>query len=67
MALELDQVAEGARVGAFQAGFDAMEERVGIGVGQPGEGRREGFDGAERVIRIFLGAFDVLDVELVLD
>ncbi len=26
--LELDQVAEGARVGAFEAGLDAMEEGV---------------------------------------
>ncbi|HTS51132.1 MAG TPA: hypothetical protein VMH05_24465 [Bryobacteraceae bacterium] len=39
-ALELDQGAEGARVGPFQAGFDALEERVGIGIGQPGEGGR---------------------------
>ena len=66
-ALELDQVAEGARVGTFQAGFDALEERVGIGVGQPGESGGEGLDGAERVVRVFLDACDVLDVELGLD
>ena len=67
LALELDQGAEGARVGPFQAGFDALEERVGIGVGQPGEGGGEGLDGAERVVRVVVGVFDVLDVELGLD
>ncbi len=63
----MDQVAEGARVGPFQAGFDAMEERVGIGVRQPGEGGGEGLAGAERVIRVFLDVFHVLDVELGFD
>ena len=44
-----------------------MEEGVGVGVGQPGEGGGEGLDGGERVIGVFLGVFDVLDVELGLD
>ena len=63
----MDQVAERARVGPLQTGLDALEERVRIGISQPGEGGCEGLDGAERVVGAFFGAFDVLDVELGLD
>lgn len=67
LALELDQVAEGARVGSLQARFDAMEEREGICVGEPGEGFGERLGGGERVVGVFFGALQVFDVELGLD
>ena len=43
--LELEEIAESAGVCAFEAGFDAMEERVGVRVGEALESAGEGGDG----------------------
>lgn len=56
--LELEEVAEGAGVGAFEAGFGAVEEGVGVAVGQALEAFGEGTFWCEWVVRVFLDVVD---------
>ena len=57
-ALELEEIAEGARVGTAEAGFRAMQEGEVVPVGQGFEGAGKGFDGGWRVVRELFFARD---------
>jgi len=67
IALELEEIAEGARVGAGEAGFHAVQDVEGGAVGEPFEGGGEGLVGSEGVIGIFFDAVDGFDKELGFD
>jgi hypothetical protein len=56
--LELEQIAEGAGVGAGEAGLGAVEDGERVAVGEPFERLGESLDGGERVVGVF---FDVVD------
>ena len=66
-ALELEHAAEGTRIGALQAGLDALKEGVRIGVGKAGERGGQGLGGVERLFGVLFDAFHRLDIELGFD
>jgi hypothetical protein len=69
--LELEEGAEGARVGTLEAGFGAMQDRQIGRVGEGSEGFGEGLDGSEGFIVVVGGevvfVLDGFGEELVFD
>jgi len=67
IALELEENAEGARVGSGVAGFHAMENVEGAAVGEAFERFGERLVGRERVVGVFLDVVDGFGEELGFD
>ena len=65
--MDLYQGSESTRIGALQAGLDALQEGVRIGASQPGERGGQGLGWVERFVGVLFDAFHRLDIELGFD